>query len=177
MSPRIVKVAPLALVSAVTLMVTLSVAAQPDPLDAIRPAVSARYPRVSWTTAAELSRWMEGGRSLTILDTRPTAEYRVAHLRGARQVEPDESNIEGLHLEAEADIIVYCSVGWRSGAFADRLLSAGYGHVWNLEGGLFRWANEGREMFDAEGRRAMRAHPYDEIWGRLLHPSRRAPLR
>lgn len=37
--------------------------------------------------------------------------------------------------------------------------------VYNLEGGLFQWAIEGREL---EGKKKSHVHPYNSFWGKLL---------
>ena len=54
-------------------------------------------------------------------------------------------------------------------------LERGHERVFNLEGGLFGWANAGRPVW-AEGSRAAKVHPYDDEWGRLLRPALRSPL-
>ena len=71
--------------------------------------------------------------------------------------------------------MTYCSVGYRSGAFAQTLQEAGYSRVENLEGSIFKWANEGRPVFQ-DGRRVEKVHPYNDAWGKLLDPSRRADV-
>jgi hypothetical protein len=39
--------------------------------------------------------------------------------------------------------------------------------VQNLEGSIFRWANEGRPVY-ADGMQVDRVHPFDDSWGKLL---------
>ena len=46
--------------------------------------------------------------------------------------------------------------------------------VWNLEGSIFKWANEGRPMVDENGASAQCCHPYSVLWGKLLDADRRA---
>ena len=72
--------------------------------------------------------------------------------------------------------MVYCSVGVRSAGVARRLRAAGFAEVENLEGSVFRWANEGRPLVAAGGAATDVVHPYDAAWGRLLRPERRADL-
>lgn len=143
---------------------------------ALRAEIDARYQGIDWVDGATLSRWMsEEGRELVLLDVRQPREYAVSHLRGARQVDPGRRDVSGLELPSGATIVVYCSVGYRSAALAQRLEAAGYQHIYNLVGGLFQWANEDRPVFRS-GRRVQQVHPYDEEWGRLLDEERRAPL-
>jgi len=70
-------------------------------------------------------------------------------------------------------MVVYCSVGWRSSALAQRLLKHGVTNVANLEGSAFAWANEGRPL-EAAGKPATKVHPYNSTFGKLLRPERRA---
>ena len=64
-------------------------------------------------------------------------------------------------------VVVYCSIGYRSSRLAEKLRARGIENVFNLEGSLFQWANEGRPLYRGE-ERVYQAHPYDEEWGQLL---------
>ena len=52
---------------------------------------------------------------------------------------------------------------------AEALARAGYRRVYNLEGGIFEWANRGHPVYDVRGNRTRGVHPYDRIWGRMLN--------
>jgi hypothetical protein len=71
--------------------------------------------------------------------------------------------------------VTYCSVGYRSGAFAQKLQDAGYTHVQNMGGSIFEWANEGYSI-EHDGHRADKVHPYNSVWGKLLKPGLRAQV-
>lgn len=133
----------------------------------LRPVITARYPSVRWVGAATVAAWMREERPLVLLDARQAAEFRVSHLAGARRVDPGRPDVAGLAIPSGARVVVYCSVGWRSASVADALARAGHRDVRNLEGGIFAWANEGREVV-RDGRPVHAVHPYDETWGRLL---------
>lgn len=64
-------------------------------------------------------------------------------------------------------MIVYCSIGWRSSALAQRLQAAGFTNVANLHGSLFAWAAEGRPL-ESNGAVARVVHPYSPQYGFLL---------
>ncbi|RZO48481.1 MAG: rhodanese-like domain-containing protein, partial [Sandaracinaceae bacterium] len=140
----------------------------------LRPAIEARYPAVRWVDVPRLAGWMADG-DLALIDARQPEEFAVSHLRGARRVDPDAPDLDALGVSRDARVVVYCSVGWRSGGVADRMREAGFTDVYNLEGGIFAWANAGRPVFDG-ARRARQVHPYDEVWGRMLRAPLRAPL-
>lgn len=48
--------------------------------------------------------------------------------------------------------------------------------VYNMEGGIFQWAIEEREIVDKEGKEAAAIHPYNSVWGMLLPGKLRAAL-
>lgn len=71
-------------------------------------------------------------------------------------------------------IVVYCSVGYRSSRLARQLRTRGVKNVFNLEGSLFKWANEGRPVYRGS-ERVQEVHPFDEDWGELLDESLHPP--
>jgi len=139
--------------------------------------IAMRFPDVQWISTAELAAWSSKapGEAPVLLDARTPAEFDVSQLGGARWIDPDAADAHPADLSPDTPIVVYCSVGYRSAAVARRLASAGYRRVYNLEGGIFQWANEGRAVYRKQ-ERVYRVHPYDRIWGRLLddewHPPR-----
>lgn len=103
-----------------------------------------------------------------ILDTRTRAEYDVSHIEGAIFVDPENPAIDSLGIDKDAPIVAYCSVGYRSSQVARALQDQGFSNVVNLEGSLFKWANEGRPVVSGEGQPTALVHPYNALWGRLL---------
>lgn len=151
------------------------VAAQPRVAwEGLKATLEARHPEVPWVSGDSLSRWLAETPPPLLLDARAEAEFRVSHLEGALRVDPERPDVARLPRPAPGRrVVVYCSVGWRSGDVAAILRRAGWTEVYNLEGGLFAWANAGRAVV---GEGAPRVHPFDATWGRLLDASRRAPL-
>lgn len=143
---------------------------------ALNAAIRSRFPDVSRIRTPELAAWLNapGRRAPRLLDVRERDEYRVSHLAGARQVEPG-SDPATLGLPKDQPIVTYCSVGYRSAAYAQKLRRAGFTDVRNLEGSIFEWANEDRPLVEDE-HPAERVHPYNKTWGLLLKPSRRATV-
>ena len=106
-----------------------------------------------------------------LLDTRPVEEYRVSHLHGARRLDPDATAFPMLDgVPKDTLIVAYCSVGYRSSAIVERLQDAGFINVYNLEGSIFQWANEGRPVY-RNGQPVRQVHPFDAVWGQLLDES------
>ena len=48
--------------------------------------------------------------------------------------------------------------------------------VYNMEGGIFQWAIEEREIVDTNKQTAATVHPYSSVWGMLLPGKLRASL-
>ncbi len=133
-------------------------------------AVNSEYPDVRTVTSDSLAAWIESdsARQPILLDTRLPEEYEVSHLKGALRIDPDTEDFSSLaHLDRDVPIVTYCSVGFRSSDVAAKLEDEGFTNVSNLEGSIFRWANEGRAVY-RDGRAVREVHPFDRVWGRLL---------
>ena len=101
-----------------------------------------------------------------LLDTRAPAEFAVSHLRGARLVGYDTFSLaEVQDLPKDAPLVVYCSIGARSGKVGEQLRRAGYSNVRNLYGGIFEWVNEGNPVVTAGNQLTNHVHPYSPTWG------------
>ena len=126
------------------------------------------FPGVPHMTTARLAELLEQDpASVLLLDARNRGEYEVGHLRGAVHADSLDTALAARSAHAGSTVVVYCSVGYRSAALAERLTSAGASNVFNLEGSLFRWANEGRPV-QRGAERVFQVHPYDDDWASLL---------
>ncbi len=144
-----------------------------DPLKAVEAAIAAQF-SVDETSTKDLAAALASADSASYLlfDVREPAEYERSHVRGARRLAPDTKGdafekrfgdkASGKHL------VFYCSVGYRSSVMAvrvrDSAMKAGALSVANLRGGVFRWYNEGRIVYDATDTTDA-IHPYDRTWG------------
>ena len=138
--------------------------------------IRSEFPDVRRITTAELAAWLNDPArpAPRLLDVRTRAEFDISHLSGATHVEPGAAAV-AIGGRKDQPIVTYCSVGYRSGAFAKKLGDAGYTNVANLEGSIFRWANEGRAIVSG-GRPADKVHPYNRTWGLLLKRQHRATV-
>jgi rhodanese-related sulfurtransferase len=146
--------------------------------DAMLALVRTRFPKVAQLGTAELDAWLKDPKrpKPQVLDAREPAEFAVSHLAGAVRVSPDATAKEILaSLDTSRPIVIYCSVGYRSSRLATRLLESGRVSVFNLEGSIFTWANEGRPLVTRDDKATTVVHPFDSVYGRLLKPECRAP--
>lgn len=135
-----------------------------------------KFPVVQWLTTQELAQWQNSQKPQPILlDARDPAEYQVSHLQQAQHIDPQQPDLSALP-RPDTPIVVYCSVGYRSAKIATKLAEAGYTQVYNLEGSIFQWVNEGRPVFQY-GNQTTQVHPYDRRWGQLLNSKYRAKLK
>jgi rhodanese-related sulfurtransferase len=155
-------------------------AGRPIAFDAIHRITDYKFPNGKWVDATELVRWRaDPGRAPpVVLDARTEDEYAVSHLQDAVRIDPYKPSLRPLRgFSKDTAIVLYSSVGYRGARVADFLTRQGYSRVYNLEGGQFRWANEGRPVF-RQDRPTAEVHPYNPTWGLLLESQYRikAPL-
>lgn len=104
------------------------------------------------------------------LDSRAQEEYDVSRIEGAQFVGYDDFKIKSVKdVDKEAEIIVYCSIGYRSEKVAEKLEKAGYTNVKNLYGGIFDWYNSGQPVVDSLGNPTKKVHGYGRTWGVWLN--------
>lgn len=151
----------------------------PPDLSKTEQEIREKFPGVKQFSTGDLAAWLADGKRAkpVLLDVREADEWKVSHLAGAKNTPAGTKPEEALAgVAKDAPVVVYCSVGYRSSAFAEKLQKAGWTNVVNLEGSIFQWANEGRPVVDDKGA-ATKVHPYDAKWGELLKPELRAPLK
>ena len=130
------------------------------------------FPEVPQMTTRQLAAMQahDVAPDIVLLDARTAAEFSVSHLPGAVLASDTRMALDALVAnDSERTVVVYCSVGYRSSRLAEELRAQGFQNVFNLEGSLFQWANEGRPLYRGD-KRVYQAHPYDEEWGQLLDP-------
>ena len=126
------------------------------------------FPSVQHISTGELAKLIDAQAGVTLLDTRESKEYEVSHIKGAFLAEDVRDALAVLQDQSKDDaVVVYCSVGYRSSDIAQKLAQLGYTNVVNLEGSLFKWANESRPVYRGD-KVTEKVHPYDTKWGRLL---------
>jgi rhodanese-related sulfurtransferase len=108
------------------------------------------------------------GENVYLLDIRSVEEWNVSRLADAEYVGYEEFSLEAVaHIPREAEIILYCAVGWRSGRVAAPMREAGYRNVRDLYGGILLWSDEGHPLVDDRGR-TQRVHGSMRRWGRWV---------
>lgn len=135
-----------------------------------------RFTKVDNVSTDKLDIWLSSPKQKPILlDIREPKEFQVSHLLGAINVPPEMPDKEIVPLLKKGhSIVLYCSVGARSSQMVERLLPAAKKldvKLYNLEGSIFKWANEGRAIYKKEQKKdtiATKVHPFNSVWGTFL---------
>jgi rhodanese-related sulfurtransferase len=104
-------------------------------------------------------------------DAREPREYNISHLEKAVCVgydKFDSKQIREKYKNLNDTIVVYCSIGIRSGTVGDKLKKMGYKNVYNLYGGIFEWKNQDKEVVDNNGNPTQKVHTFSKEWSKYL---------
>jgi rhodanese-related sulfurtransferase len=128
----------------------------------------------TWIRAADLMRIIDDT-DLVLIDVRQPAEQEISML--AHAVTPKQFAEKFRHgIPAQKRLVVYCTIGFRSGKYAEELAKQNI-KAENLEGGLLAWSHAGGDFYmkDAAGNaiKTTRVHVYDKGWN-FLHPDYQA---
>jgi adenylyltransferase/sulfurtransferase len=91
---------------------------------------------------AELVARRQGGVDLDLVDVREEGEWALGFIAGARHL-PLSSLASALpSFDGRREVVIYCRSGIRSARAVRQLLALGVPRVFNLAGGILRWAEE-----------------------------------
>ena len=123
-------------------------------------------PKVEFVSAESLRATLQLNEKPAIIDVRLPEEYGISHIPEAPNLQSSTAIAAAFPDYAEP-IVVYCSVGYRSAAVAERLESLGYENVKNLRHSVFGWVERGYGLKNASGSTS-KVHPYNRAWGVLI---------
>jgi rhodanese-related sulfurtransferase len=116
-------------------------------------------------TIKELAEEKEHKKTIVLLDIRSPEEYAVSRIKNARLIDYDHfSDKDVADISKDSEVVVYCSVGYRSEKIGEKLLALGYKNVKNLYGGIFQWKNDGFEVVNKDNMPTDSVHTYNKSW-------------
>ncbi|MGD9002689.1 MAG: rhodanese-like domain-containing protein [Anaerolineae bacterium] len=117
------------------------------------------HAEVPWLSPAE---FLERSREerWTIVDVRTAPERAVSIIPGAVSKEEFEARLDE---HAKSKVLVYCTAGCRSGAYAEALRQRGV-NAFNLRGGVLAWALNGGSFATFDGKSTRQVHVHGERW-------------
>ncbi len=92
-------------------------------------------------TGPELAAELAAGNQPLLLDVREPHELEISKLPGVLAIPMGEVPARLAEVPKDADIVVICRSGGRSGQITQFLTDQGYGEVRNLIGGMNGWAD------------------------------------
>ncbi len=97
------------------------------------------------TVSPKVAATMNAEHKAVILDVREDTEWNDHHIPGAIHIPLGQLNARLSELEAykNSALITQCRAGNRSRKAQALLKSAGFSNIYNLEGGIEAWDNEG----------------------------------
>ena len=93
-------------------------------------------------TPRELERRLALGEDLVLLDVREPEEWAICRIEGAVLVPMSEIAARHAELDPARPVVCICHHGIRSGHVAGMLARLEFSAVYNLQGGIERWAVE-----------------------------------
>ena len=109
-------------------------------------ACAADVPKIGQEALA--GRMSAADAGLIVLDVRTPQEFAEGHVPGAINIphEELEARIGELESARDADVVVYCRSGRRSGIALGLLEKAGFSRRFQLEGDFLAWSAAGRPV-------------------------------
>lgn len=106
--------------------------------------------KVQMVSAVQVYEAVYGEDSLQLVDVRTADEFEVSHLKNAQNicVTSDDFKEKVASLDKEKPVYVYCKKGGRSAKAATILKEMGFTKVYDLQGGLTSWQQEGLETIN-----------------------------
>lgn len=93
-------------------------------------------------TPRELAARLARADDVVLIDVREPYEHAIARIHGARLV-PLGAFADAIpSLDRQRDIVIHCRSGARSATAVRQLQAAGFTRVWNVAGGILRWADD-----------------------------------
>jgi rhodanese-related sulfurtransferase len=86
-----------------------------------------------------------------LIDVREPDEWAAGHAPGAHHLPMMEVPARMAEVPTDADVVVVCRSGGRSGQVVAYLAGHGWENVRNLDGGMIAWVAAGRDLITDDG--------------------------
>jgi rhodanese-related sulfurtransferase len=95
-----------------------------------------------------------------IVDVRETREIKISRISGSLPLSSKTAQSDFIARAAGKTVVVYCTVGWRSAEYTERLVVAGV-DAYNIDGGICGWAASGEPLINSLGLISHDIHAYN----------------
>ncbi len=117
-----------------------------------------KFPQVRGITVSNFKRLQQQDK-IVLVDVRSPQERAVSIIPGALSLEEFEQNLDRYKDDL---IVVYCTIGYRSGKYAQKLQQQGL-NILNLEGSLLAWSHIGGKLVNSSGN-TQKIHVFSDKW-------------
>ena len=98
-------------------------------------------PPVPEISVEDLKARQDSGTPFVLLDVREPFEYDIARIPGSKLIPLGELPSRMSELDTADEIVIHCKSGVRSAKALRQLQKAGFGKLYNVEGGILAWAD------------------------------------
>ena len=99
-------------------------------------------PRLDSLLPEDLARRLAAGEDLVLVDVREPGEFALCHIEGSLPLPLGELSVRHTELDPDRPTVLICHHGIRSAHAAAALLELGFEELYNLSGGVERWATD-----------------------------------
>mmetsp|Transcript_41391 Transcript_41391/g.101817 ORF Transcript_41391/g.101817 Transcript_41391/m.101817 type:complete len:132 (+) Transcript_41391:347-742(+) len=105
---------------------------------------------IEMVSAVKVYEAVYGEENLQLIDVRTEEEFAVNHLKNAQNICVTSADFKekAAALDKEKPVYVYCKKGGRSAKAASILKDMGFTKVYDLQGGITSWQEEGLETIN-----------------------------
>lgn len=118
------------------------------------------FPQVEGITVEELQQLQQEQPRLILVDVRSPEERAVSSIPGSISTEEFEHQLAEYQ---DTKIIAYCTIGYRSGKYAQKMRQQGV-EILNLEGSLLAWSHIQGRLSNRNGI-TRKVHVFNRQWG------------
>jgi sodium/bile acid cotransporter 7 len=128
-------------------------------IDELYESYKSKFPNAPEMTVETLAKELAGPEPPVIVDVRSDEEREVSMIPGAiskKEFEKGRDQFSG------REVVTYCTIGYRSGRYTQRLVDDGW-DAHNLRGSILAWTHGGGELH-RDGSPTRRVHVYGKAW-------------
>ena len=104
-----------------------------------------------------------------LFDAREKEEFDVSHIKGAQYIGYNKFDASILKdIPKDKEIVLYCSIGYRSEKIGEKLQKMGFTNVSNLYGSIFEWVNQDNPVVNKNGQTTKTVHGYNKNWSQWV---------
>lgn len=119
-----------------------------------------KFPKITAITVEELQQLQEQDPELVLVDVRSPEERAVSLIPGAISTEEFERNLAQYK---QKTIVAYCTIGYRSGKYAQTMQQQYGVTILNLEGSLLAWSHIQGQLINTQGA-TNQVHVFGRQW-------------